>query len=563
MFGRVCLYLKKRMAGTKRSTVFAISAVGLTLVVLVSISTGLPDNEIRVSSFDPTGRIDLRSNFTVKFTKTMVSKDSLDRPVLDPPIVFSPAIRGIARWVETDVLRFFPDGELLPATTYKAQVASNKTWVSGLKIVNKDVYTFQTPDLRVSVQGSTVPDEDHPGMVRLIATIQFNYAVNAAELQRSLKLEGAKGVPVRDLGFILRPADQADVAFSGDSAATIYKDFSGARYVLMTDFVSQLHDPQPYTLTIVAGLGCSNCGTPLSSAFTTTLTIEAQRPLVVNAAQTTMTPDGGVILINLSAMVSADAAKPFVTVDSATDFTIETEYTTLWVRGHFRPGTTVTINIAKGLPSITGSTLERDFSSKVKFGDLPPSVAFTSRGVFLPRTGNGLMEFKTTNIEQVAVEVEQVFPNNLVYFVTSGYGRYSDYGKGPGNLGRTLLVREKTLDQARNEPLLTSVDLKGIVGDSARGIFKISVRDKEQRWTSDSRYAMITDIGVSARLSDDYLMVWANSLSSAAPIRGATVVLISRNNQTLVSGKTDARGREKTTSSRVRRESLKSAGLSL
>ncbi|MBI5267173.1 MAG: hypothetical protein HY851_08075, partial [candidate division Zixibacteria bacterium] len=542
MFGRVCLFLKQRMAGAGRSTIFTMAAIGLILIVSASISIGLPDNEIRVRSFDPTGRIDLRSNFTVKFTKPMISKDSLDRPVLDPPIIFTPAIRGIARWVETDVLRFFPDGDLLPATSYKVQVISDKTWISGLKIVNKDVYTFRTPDLRVEVQGTTAPDEDRPDMVRLIATIQLNYAVNAAELQRSIRLEGAKGVPVTNLGFSLRPADMADVDLSTDSAATIYKDFSGTRYVLMTDFVHQLHDPQSYTLTIASGLGCSNCGTPLASAYTTTLTIEARRPLVVNSAQTTMTPDGGAILIYLSAMVSAEAAKQYVTVDSVTDFTVDASYTTLWIRGHFRPGTTATVSIARGLPSITGSTLERDFSSKVKFGDLPPSIAFTSRGIFLPRTGNGLMEFKTTNIDQVAVEVEQVFTNNLVYFLTSGYSRYYDYGEGAGNLGRTLLVRDKILDQTRNVPLLTTVDLKRIVGDSAKGIFKIAVRDKDQRWISDNRYAMITDIGISARLSDDYLMVWANSLTAAGPIRGATVTLISRNNQPLVSGWTDARG---------------------
>lgn len=542
MFRRVSSHLEKRMAGIKWSTMLSISTVGLILAVLVSITTGLPDDEIRVTSFDPTGRIDLKSNFTVKFSKPMISKDSLDRPVLDPPIVFFPAIRGIARWVETDVLRFFPDGELLPATNYKAQVVSNRTWISGLKIVDKGMYSFQTPALRVEVQGSTVSDDDHPGSVRLVATIQFNYAVKAAALQRSLKLVGKKGALVPVLGFSLRPADFPDIDFSSDTAATTDMDYSGPRYVLITDFVNQLNDPQPYLLTIASGLECVNCGTPLASAFSTTLTIEARRPLVVNAARPMMSADGGSIFIDLSAVVSAEAAKPFVTVDSVTDFTIEAEYTTLRVRGNFRPGTTVTINIAKGLPSITGSTLERDFSSKVKFGDLPPSVAFTSRGVFLPRMGNGLLEFKTTNIDKVAVEVEQVFPNNLVYFLTSGYADNSYYGGGPGNLSRTLLVRDKTLDQTKNEPLMTTVDLKGIVGDSAMGIFKIAVRDKDERWTSDSRYAMITDIGISARLSDEYLMVWTNSLTDAKPIRGAAVALISRNNQTLVSGKTDGRG---------------------
>jgi len=104
---------------------------GLAALLLATISIGLPDNEIRAVAFEPTGKTTLQTNISIKFSKDMVSKDSLDMPRLDPPVVFTPAIQGIARWIETDVLRFFPDSELGRATEYKATIASNKTWASG------------------------------------------------------------------------------------------------------------------------------------------------------------------------------------------------------------------------------------------------------------------------------------------------------------------------------------------------------------------------------------------------------------------------------------------------
>jgi len=65
----------------------------------------------------------------------------------------------------------------------------------------------------------------------------------------------------------------------------------------------------------------------------------------------------------------------------------------------------------------------------------------------------------------------------------------------------------------------------------------VSARDKEQRWISDSRQVMLTDIGISARLADNYLLVWAHSLDDTRPVGKARVVLFSRNNQILLEGR--------------------------
>ncbi len=462
---------------------------------------------------------------------------------LDPPVQFTPAIRGLARWIGTNELRFFPDAELLPATEYTARVESDKTWISGLKIVNQDIYHFQTPPLRlVNYQAMFDADPSVPGEVRINGRLSFNYKVNLEALQKTLSVNGEKGAAKSSLNVTIWPVDRQRPITSFEEGLTLSRQSGfSTDFQFTTESFPQLKEMQKYTFTIEKGLGCQNCGTGLPDLIKFISIVEPKRSLVVVSVGNRGEEETGAIVINFSLGVTADAAKSFISLEPKTDYTVEETYGGILLRGNFKSGDTYTVNIARGLVAINGMELEREFSSRVKIPDLPPTINFTSSAVFLPKQGNGLLEFKTVNNNDVTVEVEQVFANNLVYFLQTGYG-YNTYYYQPTQLGRSLFIKEKSLDSRNNEPLLTTIDLAGIVGDTTQGIFKISVRNKERRWESDSRFAMITDIGLSARLSDDYLMVWANSLSKAEPMSGVTVTLISRNNQTLVEGKTNSQG---------------------
>ncbi|HVP07367.1 MAG TPA: hypothetical protein VMS71_05945, partial [Candidatus Acidoferrum sp.] len=517
--------------------------IGLVFIVLASISISLPDNEIRVSSFSPTGWIDVKTNITVQFTKPMVSKDSLNLPVLDPPLVITPPIRGIARWIDTDLLRFFPDEPLLPATQYTVKVESPKTWISGFKIVNKDIYRFGTPTLLSTLVRSTVaPEPLQRGSVRVDVVLKFNYPVNLADLQKHVTFKGDKSAARPELQYTLTAGEKALPGEVVPEAPELSQpDIFDTIFVFLTEPIPLLKTPQHYILTIDKGLGCRNCGQESQNPMVYDVAVQPAVPLVVENVQAQSLENAGVIAVGLSTEVTTEDAKSYITLEPAVDFTIEDSYQGFILHGPFKPGETYTVNIAKGLPSMQGQTLERDFSSRVTFENYPSSLSFTSRATFLPKAGTGLLEFKAVNLSKITVEVEQIFPNNLVYFLSSGYGSYPSYGPNR-QLGRSLFIKERDLEITPNQPLLTTIDVPKIVGDSAKGIFLVSVRDREERWISDSRYAMITDIGISARLSDDYLMVWANSLTDAKPIPRATVSLISRNNQTLVEGKTDIRG---------------------
>jgi len=126
-------------AKRKRSAmVWRILALTLVMAVGAGIAVGFstfnspfpPDTNVNVISFEPSGLTDRASNITIKFSNDLVPADSLDRPVLNPPLRFDPPLAGIARWIEQDQLRFYPDEQLAPATEYQVKVLSAESFTA-------------------------------------------------------------------------------------------------------------------------------------------------------------------------------------------------------------------------------------------------------------------------------------------------------------------------------------------------------------------------------------------------------------------------------------------------
>jgi hypothetical protein len=156
---------------------------------------------------------------------------------------------------------------------------------------------------------------------------------------------------------------------------------------------------------------------------------------------------------------------------------------------------------------------------------------------------NYFAEIETVNIDEISIEVEQVFVNNIAYYLSGENSRRMYYGgDNISNLAREIFSMDYILRSPLNEKYNSTFDLGEIVGDTLQGIYVVSVRKKDQRWQYEQRRIMITDLGIMARMSDDYLMVWVNSLSGTEPVNRARVNLISDNNQILLDGYTNSKG---------------------
>ncbi|MFH1686016.1 MAG: MG2 domain-containing protein [bacterium] len=526
--------LNEHVRGLKLWVTLALLLVGGVISIVAQNSAARPNLKVRVVSFSPDGITDPNTDITIEFSADLVSRDSLDRPEASIPVVFDPPISGLARWVDTDVLRLSPDQPLRPATAYEARLVAGGGYVNGNAISDSRKFAFRTQPFTAEVaayRAQQVPRENNRGEIYL--DLKLNYPVAWEDVVRKLEITGAENATRSSLEI-----------------AHVYPDPKGIdggkpskTFQLITEKFDLAKVDQQYRLRLGRGLRCVDCdqGLPEDAEFIMTVSKQLPAGLFVESAHAFASGRQILIEIRFSDDISVEDLRENLTLEPAVKHTIESSWRGVLLRGDFAPQTVYTVAVAAGLTGQRGGIMARDFSQKIETGDLEPAVNFTSPGIYMPRHGAGLLEIETINIDTVTFEIEQIFDNNLVTYLAGGATGYN-YGRGSNLYGRRIIIKDLALPERLNEPVLSTADIGGIVGDSLKGIFSVAARNKKRRWTGDARQVMLTDLGLMARMSEDHLMVWVHALSDTDPVKKATVRLMSKNNQVLLEGRTNSQG---------------------
>ncbi len=507
-------------------------SVGLALTFdIFALGQTSADLYVTVKEIKPDGQTTAEKNITIQFSRDMVSIKKLDVPDDDYPLQFDPPLAGIARWIEQDIIRFFPEYGLSPATLYKLKIKSDKIFLYGNKISDKRTFAFNTPPLKLESYFTDVEIEDVKNGTGFInIQLRFNYLVDMDVLQKKLSLKGIKDTEKSKLSFEL--TDIGGATSKGNFSKNIN---------IKTEQISLTDLNQEYQLAIKYGLNCFDCGDKLELTLKRTVMVYAKRRLHINQVNARPIGEYGAIYIYINQKISVDDAKEYITVSPKIDFSIEAGYRNLILHGKFRPGEKYTVTIKPGLSANDGSYIMNEFSTVVSVPHLRPSLNFVARNIFLPKAESKLVELETINVDNLTVEVEQIFSNNLIYALGTNLDRNNN-AFNMSLAGKKYFRQEKELESEKNKKLTTTIDMGAIIGDKQKGIFVLSAYNKNSRWNKDSRFVMLTDMGLVARYQDDYLMVWVNSLSETEPKKNVVVRLISKINQILLEGKTDSKG---------------------
>ncbi|MBE0571367.1 MAG: alpha-2-macroglobulin family protein, partial [Ignavibacteriaceae bacterium] len=212
---------------------------------------------------------------------------------------------------------------------------------------------------------------------------------------------------------------------------------------------------------------------------------------------------------------------------------------------------TVELKIKKGLPGLYGGKLEYDYEQEVSMVNVEPSINFADKkGKYLMLGGEENLKVNAVNINEVEIEVSQVFKNNILHFLNQ-YGYYYyydeyDYYYNPsyyvGDFGEILYEEKIKLPGGQNWLKSFTVNLNKALGQKFKGIYTVSVRSEDERWRSDSKIVAVSDLGIISKIAGDEIYVFVNSISGAEPVADAEVSIISTNNQTILSGRTDGSG---------------------
>jgi uncharacterized protein YfaS (alpha-2-macroglobulin family) len=244
----------------------------------------------------------------------------------------------------------------------------------------------------------------------------------------------------------------------------------------------------------------------------------------------------GFIEVQMNSPVDLKGIDPFVEIEPALKHAFDSHGSNLRIIGDFEPGQRYRVVLKEGLPAGAAGTLEKEITRAVWFSDKPKSLNFAFDGGYLSPQGLLKVPLRSINVEEAKLSIRRLYDTNIVEYVL----RSDD--SDPAILATDLLEHQVSLEGERNEETETLVDLKSLLKGDPRGVYGLTVRASDKYWRRDRAVIVVTDLGLSARLSKDHALVWATSISTARPASGIQVVIYSDHRQKMGEGTTDING---------------------
>ncbi len=488
----------------------------------------LENSELMVTTQMPvSGELALAQTIGFGFTGADVPEQTSGEKKLDPaPATIKPSLGGRWYWANGNRLSFIPDDLYEPNTSYVVNLDPSYFSDLGLKLRGKEKFDFKAQPF--VVENFNLNRERVGGFPRghvIRGRVRFNYPVDPE------KFAGA-------LNCLLESGDPVDFVVETTSATR--------HLVFRTVEIESGKQDQEFSVTLDGDLvPVASAGT-LGETITRNLEIPAIERLRINEVKMANRQELPAVVFNFSdSVLPEDLARYLVVEPAVENLRMVGGRRRVELIGQWEFGTTYSLQVASDLPGQYGLTLEREFTRKLKITDLEPLVRITGPGNYLSLKGDGRVGIESLNLEKFDLMVDRIHANNLVPFlqkVRLKSNRDYYYGWDLEDHGTSLFSSTQTIKQGpRNRLQVTAVELKNILSEESRGIFRLKVKDPDS-YAWDSRWIVATDLGLVAKQSDDRVEVAVASISLLEPVEGVKVQIMSYNNQVLASASTDSEG---------------------
>lgn len=476
------------------------------------------------------------SPISVTFNYDIVATDQVNQPT-DNPFTFKPEIKGKATWTATDKITFTPDKPLPTRTNYTGKIDLRK--LSGDFVVNEIPLKFYVEGQEITSFSGELQllNPTDPKNLVYQGKISFALPVTLESLQKGSMLESST----------LNWNQETDRSFSFTSAP-IKRQSSADTYLFSLDkSVLELNESLERIVEIV----------PLSK-------------LEVSAIEKDEQGKSPKLMIKFSDQLDVNQTLDgFIAVSPDVDFKLQKLGKYVILDGDFRFGNEYTVNVAKGVRSKWATTTDKSSTSKVKFADISPQVEFASNGLFMPTSNEKNLQFLTTNLKRVHVEVKKVFSENVEQFfrnenLKSGKNRNHEFNNTyVSSVGAIIYNQTFEISSEKNKWLLHNLSLDNVLDEFNNGLYLIRINFNPQDvlvpvegdqlsyiQKNGQIYKPITisDIGLMAkREGSDVYQIYTTDLKTGQPMSGVDVT-ISRYDDTYRKT-TDSEGRTAITAS--------------
>lgn len=506
--------------------------LGLVLVALCGAVAGCgggskAQGDLTVAA-SPTGEITGQMRVVLAFSRPMVGKDQIARSTTSPPLTLSPALEGIATWVDDKTLAFVPTTSLPVSTKYVATVPGSTKALDGSELGVPAAFEFFTERLSgtLDIVGSRErATKDQVVTVSFTQEVVFDevakncgFSAGTQQLKAKLAPDGKVG-PAKSFTFVPDGALKMDTEWTVTCRAGLKGTVGNLGLAAPIEDKFQTYGPlefvslDPNTNDIIPDENLA-----LKIAFTNPLAqpyqmkIDPPVPGFPDRCHSLGSSPAG-----LSCAVQLD------------------------------PQTAYEIQIDGKQTDVFGQALGKTQVLNFRTTDAKPTISMES-GYFVAELKRPVVPVWTRNVTALQLRAVEIKPDT--FHLLSPLINWWD--SKPADLSKTKLVaKEKKLavSGAKNkwgQHPISSTELFG--STPGPGMFYIELgstevdRDPYKDGGRQKVLVNFTDIGVVSKLSPSRGLVWATRLSTGKPLPGAQVTVRDASGKQTWSGTTDADG---------------------
>ncbi|MDD2196327.1 MAG: MG2 domain-containing protein [Bacteroidales bacterium] len=506
----------------------------LALLILVSFLISCkgqkdkqPDSNISYSeelakeiSFVTNGDIHFNDVIQVVFNDAVVEESDVNASPKDV-FSFSPSIKGQAVWVSQSVLEFKPDRPLPTRESFDGKLDLQKLsskfkekeledLIFRINIIGRDLANYKA--------SITLKDRNNPILIAYGGTVSFTEKTDLETLEKAASIKGDATVRL------------------------IWSKIDDKTFKFTTNDIERTNKTKNFKVII------DKKPLDLEYNFTETFTVSPLEKMVPNDFRTDEAGRSPRMRVSFSDELDMDQnIEGLISVSPSVKFEVKKLGKAVVLDGDFKFGQEYSITIEKGIRSRWGTKTDVKTTQKLKFSDIQPQLEFASDGIILPSSNKNKIQFYTTNLKRVHLQVKKVYTKQIGTFIqsqqlTSTKTRNKTFNDSYSS-AVGVIVKSQTIElgDKQNEWVLNEFDLTELFSKYDDGLFLLGINftpedvslpikgeildyiyEKGQIY----KPIFLSNIGITAKEADDETKVFVTDIVTGKPLSSVKVSLL-------------------------------------
>jgi len=521
--------------------------------------------------------------FEIAFAESVAPVNLIGKPVTEG-IKLSPKIAGEWSWADEKTLVFRPKADWPVDAKFDVSMDKKKLLAEQVKLDDYDAEFRTAPFSAEFQQAEFYQDPIDPNLKKLVSTVHFSHPVDADDFKSHISIKLGGGLDFLGLG-------------ESPKFTVSYDKLKLNAYIHSAPLSIPKEDTE-LTIKLDKGVRSTRGGNKSDSEISRAITVPGLYSLRINDISMTLVDNERfepeqILLLGSSANISDTAlagkvhawllpefnpktpedkrTEPYhwyeteVTKDilaTATPVDLksvagEDEYSALHSYKFKAPvGRRLYIKVDAGLQAFGGYVSRNPALAVIEVQPYPKAVKLLSQGALLSLSGERKLGYMTRGLNGVKIEIGRMLPNQLHHLVDQNYSGFAQpnvYDDVLDTLVERFEEKRPLAESEFGKPSYDSLDFGKYLREKSShsgGVFMIKLQgydpknpDNEVDATPDTRFILVTDIGIIAKQGVDGSQdVFVQSIATGQPVANAKVDVIGRNGEPAMSQSTDATG---------------------